>query len=118
MARIPDRSVVTNKTSGLLMTLYRFDLGLIRNRDVGDNGRFAHRLPGERRALFEPGARRRRAPQRLPARILQRPAQRFVVVVAGEVVAGVEFEAVAVGIPDVEEERIRDAVAARAALDV
>ena len=40
------------------------------------------------------------------------------VVVAGEVVAGVELEAVAVGIADVEEERVRNAVAAGAALDV
>ena len=40
------------------------------------------------------------------------------VVIAREIIAGVEFEAMAVGIPDVEEERIRDAVAAGAALDV
>src|SRR5437016_4422053 len=91
---------------------------LIRNRDVGDKGRFAHRLACERRALLEPGTRRRRAPQRLPARVLQRPAQRLMVVIAGEIIAGVELEAMAVGVADVEEERVRNAVPAGTALDV
>src|SRR5882672_4963084 len=55
MARIPDIKLVT-VNSGFLMTPSggsRFRL--IRNRDVGDKGRFAHRLSRERRALFEPG---------------------------------------------------------------
>src|ERR1700675_981053 len=91
---------------------------LIRNRDIGDKAWLTDRLADKRRSLLEPGARRRCAPQRLPPRIFQRPAQGFMVVIAGEVVAGVEFEAMAVGIPDIEEERIRDAVAARSALDV
>ena len=38
---------------------------------LGDEFRFAHGLAGEGRALFEPGARRRRAPQGLAARIAQ-----------------------------------------------
>src|SRR4051794_36087489 len=110
MASIPNSSVVKN--NGLLMTLSPFGLVLVCNRHVGDERRFAHRLPCEWRALLEPGARRRRAPQRLPARVLQRPAQRLMVVVAGEIIAGVEFEAMAVGIPDIKEERVRNAVAA------
>src|SRR6185312_4496991 len=91
---------------------------LVRNRDVGDKGWLAHGLPGEGRTLLEPGARRGRAPQRLPARVLQRPPQRFVVVIARKIVAGVELEAMAVGVADIEKERVRDAVAARTALDV
>src|SRR6266702_2106616 len=90
----------------------------IPNRDVGDEGRLAHRLACEGRTLLEPGARGRRAPQRLTPRVLERPAQRLMVMIPGEVVAGVEFEAMAVGIPDVKEERVRDAVPTRAALDV
>ena len=91
---------------------------LIRNADVGGEQRLPHLLAGKGRALLEPGARSGSAPQRLPARVLERPAQRLVVVVHGEIVAGVELEPVAVGIADVEEERIRDAVAAGTALDV
>src|SRR5437879_8893550 len=60
MAKTSDIKVVTVNSG--FMTRSRWLLpGLIRNRDVGDKGRFAHRLPRERRALFEPGARRRRA---------------------------------------------------------
>src|SRR6476620_10728583 len=44
MTRIPDRTVVIDN-SGFLMTPSR-RFGLIRNRDVGDKGGFAHRLPG------------------------------------------------------------------------
>ena len=40
------------------------------------------------------------------------------IVIAGKVIAGIEFEAMAVGIADIEKERVRDAVAAGAALDV
>ena len=40
------------------------------------------------------------------------------VVIPGEIIAGVEFEAVAVGVAHVEEERVGNAVAAGAALDV
>src|SRR6202012_519449 len=91
---------------------------LIGNRDLGDEGGFAYLGGGEGRAFLEPGARCGRAPQCLAARIVQRPAQRLVVVVHGEVVAGVELEAMAVGIAYIEEERVGDAVAAGAALEV
>src|ERR1700754_2659717 len=64
----------------------------IRYQHVGDKLRLAHGLADERRALLEPGARRGRAPQRLPARIAQGPAQRLVVVVHREIVAGVQLE--------------------------
>src|SRR3954454_172660 len=90
----------------------------VRHQHVGHEIRLADGLPWERRTLLEPGARSRCAPQRLTTRIAQRPAQRLMVVIAGEIVAGVELQTVAVGIPDIEEERIRDAVAPRAALDV
>src|SRR4051794_37729727 len=96
----------------------RQSLTLIRHQHVGHEVRLTHGLPGERRALLEPGARGGRAPQCLAARIAQRPAQRLVVVIAGEIVAGVELEPVAIGVANIKEERIRDAVAAGAALDV
>src|SRR6202012_6046037 len=91
---------------------------LIGNRDLGDEGGFAHLGGGEGRAFLEPGTRRGRAPQCLAARIVQRPAQRLRVVGHGEVVAGVEFEAVAVGIAHIEEECVGDAVATRATFEV
>ncbi len=77
-----------------------------------------HRLVGVGRALLEPGARCGRAPQRLPARIPERPAQRLVVVVHGVVVAGVELEAMAGGIANIEKEGVGDAVAGGAPLHV
>src|SRR5271165_3239990 len=70
----------------------------IRNRHVSHELRLAHLLSGEGRALLEPGARSGGAPQRLAARVLERPAQRGVVVVHGEVVACVELEPMAVGV--------------------
>src|SRR5260370_36380792 len=79
---------------------------LIRNSDIGDEQRFAYRLPRKRRSLLEPGTRRGRAPQRLPPRVLQRPAQRLMIVVHGEVIAGVELQAMAIGIADVKKKRI------------
>src|SRR5438105_9227536 len=120
MTSAPESRIATDFSGDLLMTLSRWLFGpiLIRNGDVGGESRFAHRLASEGRTFLEPGARRRRAPQRLPSRVLQRPAQRLVVVIAGEVVAGVELEAMAIGIPDIEEERVRNAVTAGAALDV
>src|SRR4051812_42989699 len=120
MMNAADSRIATDFSSDLLMTLLPMVFGpiLIRNRDVGDESRFAHGLAGEGRALLEPGARRGRAPQRLPARVLQRPAQRLMVMIARKIVAGVQLEPVAVGIPDIEEERVRDAVASGAALDV
>src|SRR5713226_2071926 len=84
---------------------------LVRNRDIGDKQRFAYRLSRKRRALLEPGARRGRAPQGLPARIPERPAHRLMIVVASEIIAGVEFEAMAVGVANVQKERVGDAVA-------
>jgi len=45
-----------------------------------------HRLVGKRGALLEPRARRRLTPQRLPARIAHRPAQRLVIRVHGLIV--------------------------------
>src|SRR4051812_8744068 len=119
MAMIPESAVVSSFLVGLIMTLSRlFQSGLIGNGDIGDKGRLAHRLSRKRRPLLKPGARRRCTPQRLPARVLQRPAQRLMVVIAGKVVAGVELESMAVGIPDIEKECVGNAVAAGAALDV
>src|SRR5262245_11785089 len=63
----------------------------IRHQHVGHEFRLAHGLAGERRALLEPGARGGGAPQRLAARIAQRPAQRLVIMIAREIVAGVEL---------------------------
>src|SRR5690242_12852979 len=90
----------------------------IRDGDLSLEGGLAHLGFREGRAFLEPGARRRRAPQRLATRIGQRPAQRLVIMIHGEIVAGVELEAVAVGIADIEEERVRDAVTAGTALQV
>src|SRR5271170_3626792 len=83
----PSMAAVSEMSGGLFMVacLAR----LIGDGDVGDKARFADLLPGKWRALLEPGPRRRRAPQCLPAWILQRPAQRFMVVIPGEVIAGV-----------------------------
>src|SRR5712671_1118578 len=91
---------------------------LIRNRDVSDKQRLSYHLTRERRSLLEPGTRRRRAPQRLPPRIFQRPAQRLMVVIPGEVIAGVELQAVAIGIADIQKKCVRNAVTAGPALDV
>src|SRR6476660_4937145 len=108
MTSAAESRITADFSDTLLMTTSQVVLRpiLIRNRDVGHKSRVAHLLPGEGRALLEPGARRGRAPQRLPARILQRPAQRLVVVIARKIVAGVELEAMDVGIPHIEEERI------------
>src|SRR5215472_17259393 len=43
----------------------------VRDGHVSNKQRLAHLLPRKWRTLFEPGARRRRAPQRLPPRILK-----------------------------------------------
>ncbi len=74
--------------------------------------------PRERRAFLEPRLRRRMAPQRLALRIVERPADRLVVGIDGEIVRGEQLDAVTVGIAHVEEERVGDAVAAGAALHV
>src|SRR6266704_5495216 len=112
------RAVRTFATGKSYVALRIHRSPLIRNRDVGDKQRFADRLSRKRRALLEPGAWRRRSPQGLPARILQRPAQWFVVVIPSEIIAGVELQTMAVGIANIEKERVGDAVAARTALDV
>src|ERR1700693_1180049 len=91
---------------------------LIGDRDIRDKLRFAHSLSRKWRSLLEPGARGGRAPQRLSPRSVQRPAHRRMVVVRGEVVAAVEFQAVVIGIPDIEKKRVGNAVAAGPALDV
>src|SRR5258708_37083409 len=91
---------------------------LIRNRDVSDEQRLTYQLTRERRSLLEPGTRRRRAPQGLPPRVLQRPAHRLMVVIPGEVIAGVELQAMAIGDADIQKERVGDAMAAGTALDV
>jgi hypothetical protein len=83
MMNAADSRIATDFSDDLLITPPGgFRPILIRNRDVGDKGRLAHGLAGEGRTFLEPGARRGRAPQRLPARVLQRPAQRLVVVIA------------------------------------
>ena len=56
--------------------------------------------------------------KRLALRIGQRPAQRLEVGIDGEIVAGEQFDPVTVGIADIEEERVGDAVAAGPALHV
>src|ERR1700737_375586 len=91
---------------------------LIRNRYIGDKQRFADRLARKRRPLLEPGARRGRAPQRLPPRVLQRPSQRLMIMIHGEIIAGVELEAMAVRVADIKEERIGNAVAAGPAFEL
>ena len=50
--------------------------------------------------------------------IVDAPPQRLVTGVAGEVVGGVDLDAMPIGIAQVEVERVGDAVAARAAFDV
>ncbi len=57
-------------------------------------------------------------PQRLALRVVERPADRLVVGVDGEVVGGEQLDAMAVGIAHVQEKRVGDAVAAGAALHV
>src|SRR5579862_4639507 len=91
---------------------------LVCNGDIGDKLRLAHGLSRKWRSLLEPRARGGCAPQRLPARILQRPAHRRMVVIAGEIVAGVELQTVTVGIPDIEKEGVRDAMPAGPALEI
>src|ERR1700759_1667737 len=46
-------------------------IGLVRNGDFGGERRIAHRAAGEWRAFLEPGTRGGRAPQGLPAWIVQ-----------------------------------------------
>ena len=64
--------------------------------------------------------RRRSAGRRehLALRVAERPADRLVVGIDGQIVASEEFYAMVVGVADVEEEGVGDAVAAGAALHV
>src|SRR3954470_14386831 len=80
--------------------------------------RIAHRDSAEWRALLEPGLRRRMAPQRLALWIVERPADRFVIGIDGEIVGGEQLDAVVVGIAYVKKECVRDAVPAWAAFHV
>src|ERR1700730_14005451 len=80
----------------------------------GERG-LARRDAGEHRALLEPGGRRRVAPQGLPLRVGRRPADRHVVGIDGEIVRGEQLDPVAVGVADIEKERVGYAVAAGAA---
>src|SRR6478752_1807366 len=91
---------------------------LVGNRDVGYELRLAYLLSRKRRSLLEPGTRRGRSPQGLPPWILQRPAHRRMIVIHGEVVAGVKLQPMAVGIPHIKEKRIGNPVAAGAAFDI
>src|SRR5690606_7811291 len=68
-------------------------------------------------ALVVPGVGRARAPEAAAAGVGNRPAQRRVVRVAGVVVAGVQLDAVTVGVAQVDEEGVGHPVAAGTALD-
>ncbi len=91
-------------------------VALVCDNHVGLEHRVALFAARERRAFLEPASGGGLSPQRLPARIAQRPADRFVVVIHGLVVARVDLDAVPIGIADVEEEGVGDAVPAGPAL--
>src|SRR5580700_9291126 len=78
----------------------------------------ARRDAGEQRALLEPRGRRRVAPQGLPLRIGQRPADRDVIGIDGEIIGGEQLDPVAVGVADIKKEGVGNAVTAGAALHV
>src|SRR5579875_2687952 len=67
--------------------------------------------------IIEPAGRRRSAPVGLALRILLVPANRLEVGIDDHIVARIELDAVAVGIEDVEEHRVRNAVTARSTFD-
>src|SRR5579872_3627406 len=73
---------------------------------------------GEDRPLLEPRARRRRPPQCLTLRVGEAPPNGFEIGIDSLVVGAIDLDAVAVGIADIEEERIRYAVPARPTLDI
>src|SRR5262249_26469152 len=64
------------------------ECALARHDRLGGERRLAQLDVGERRALLEPRLRRRLAPQRLPLRVAQRPADRLETRIDREVVAG------------------------------
>ncbi|ENN88749.1 hypothetical protein RHSP_43422 [Rhizobium freirei PRF 81] len=68
--------------------------------------------------MFEPGFGSRRAPKCLALRILEVPLDRLQIGIDRLIVRAVDLDAVAVGIEDIEEEGVGDAVASRTALDV
>ena len=68
-------------------------------------------------ALLKPAFGGFRTPQRLTARVVEVPPDRLKVGVNGDVIGGVEFDAVPVGVAQVEEESVGDAMTARPALD-
>ena len=68
--------------------------------------------------LLVPTRHDRVGPEVASPLIVDAPPQRLVARVAGEVVGGVDLDAVPVGIAEVEVERVGDAVPARTALDV
>src|SRR5690554_6067761 len=73
--------------------------------------------PGERAPLLEPAPRGRVPPQCLTLRVIELPAYRLEVRIAGQVITREQLDAVAVGIAQVKEEGVGDTVAARATLD-
>src|SRR5947209_8163767 len=79
----PSTPAVMVATSGFFIMRLRRS---IRDQYLSDEPGIAHGLSGKRRALLEPGARRRRPPQRLPARVLQRPAHRLMVMIHRKIV--------------------------------
>src|SRR5690606_27192123 len=84
---------------------------------LGDRDQLVTRDRQAMGSLVEPGRRRGVAPEGLAARVVQAPADRLPVGISDQVVVGVELDAVAVRVTQIEEEGVGDAVAARAALD-
>src|SRR5690606_12010234 len=82
------------------------DGSLRRDDRLGLERGFADLDAGKARAFLEPAFRRRRAPQRLALRVLQVPADRFEIGIAGLVVRAVDLDTVPVGVAHIEEERV------------
>ena len=91
----------------LLRTAWR---GSFERHRIGLEHRLVHRLAREFARLVEPARRRRQAPELRAPRVRQVPAQRRVVDVDRLVVRVEQFDAMAVGIAEVDEERVADAV--------
>src|SRR5215216_5462618 len=73
--------------------------------------------PEDARGLLVPAVRSARAPERAAAYVVDRPAQRLEVRIAGVVIAGVQLDSVAVRVAKVDEEGVGDAMTAGPALD-
>src|SRR5580704_17487179 len=80
--------------------------------------RLAQRDTRERRALLKPRRWCGMAPQGLALRVVERPADRRVVRIDGEVVGREQLDPMAVGVADVEEKRVGYGVAPGASFHV